>query len=924
MVGDVTKHTSYPDRHVGPSESDITRMLDVVGASSLAELVEETIPSSIRDVIKLEEPIAEERVLGALKEIADLNEVFVSMIGMGYYDTFTPPVVMRNVIENPAWYTSYTPYQPEISQGRLELLLGFQTAICDLTGMDVANASLLDEATAAAEAMAMCRRAANKEEFVVDARCHPQTISVIRGRGAPLGIRVRVEDAATTDLSNACGVLVQYPDTTGEISDWRELAVRSHEAGALVVAAADPMALALIKPPGEWGADIVVGSTQRFGMPMGFGGPHAAFLATTEARVRIMPGRLVGISRDSAGRPAYRLALQTREQHIRREKATSNICTAQALPAMIATLFLCWHGAEGLGEIATRIHRFASRLAGAKGIRVANQSWFDTLTLRVNNAEDVIARAASKRINLRPVSETEVGVSFDETTDETVFQTLLGILGVEEGEVKVGIDDCQLRETPVLEHQMFKQFRTEHEMLRYLRRLADRDLGLDRTSIPLGSCTMKLNPTSAMIPITWEKFARIHPFAPSDQTRGYGRLISDLESALIEITGYDSVSLQPNAGSQGEFAGLMAVAAYHRERGEGQRTVCLIPTSAHGTNAASATMAGFSPVPVGCDPAGNIDLDDLREKVSQYSDHLGVMMITYPSTHGVFEESITEICELIHQNGGEVYVDGANLNAMVGLARPGRFGGDVSHLNLHKTFAIPHGGGGPGVGPVGVRSHLAPYLPSHPLDPGPSKGVPVSAAPWGSAGVLPITWVYLRMMGGDGLRRASEIAILNANYVAARLEPMFPILYKGKQGRVAHECIVDLHEVTSRSGVTAEDVAKRLADYEFHAPTLAFPVPGTLMVEPTESESLLELDRFCDAMLAIAHEIDRVESGEWPKDDNPLRNAPHTAPDLMCDDWNHPYSRQVASAIAARTYFPPVGRVDGAFGDRNLVCRCIP
>jgi glycine dehydrogenase len=882
--------------------------------------------------------LSETEVVERLRQLAGKNIVVPSLIGLGYHDTIVPPVIQRNVLENPAWYTAYTPYQPEISQGRLEALLNFQTMVSDLTGLDVANSSLLDEPTAAAEAMAMCRRisSGDRNTFYVDPDCHIPTIAVVETRARAAGLEVRMLDD-DAEPEEAFGVLLQYPGSSGAIIDHSELIARFAGAGAAVAVATDLLALTMLQPPGEWGADIAVGSAQRFGVPLGYGGPHAGFIATREMHVRTLPGRLVGVSKDPAGRMAYRLALQTREQHIRREKATSNVCTAQVLLAVMAGFYGSWHGPDGLRGIAGEVHRlasvFASSVAGA-GFEVVNDNWFDTISVRVpGRAREVAADVLRQGVNIGVADDETIRVAFDETSDDSTVRTLLLGLGVEPADEpnRVGIPEGLGRTTDFMTHPVFNEYHSEHEMLRYLRRLADRDLALDRSMIPLGSCTMKLNATSEMIPITWPEFSGIHPYAPIEQAGGYLELIAELESYLAEATGYDRVSIQPNAGSQGELAGLLAIAAYHRDRGEGDRRVCLIPASAHGTNAASAAMAGMRVVVVKTDDSGNVDLDDLKSKAAENSETLACAMVTYPSTHGVFEEGITRLCEIVHEHGGQVYVDGANLNALVGLARPAAFGADVSHLNLHKTFTIPHGGGGPGVGPIGVRSHLAPYLPNHPLleEAGPATGIgPISGAPFGSAGILPIPYAYIRLMGADGLRQATKVAILSANYVASRLNSYYPVLYRGERGRVAHECILDLRPMTKQSGVTAEDVAKRLADYGFHAPTLSFPVPGTLMVEPTESESLRELDRFCEAMIAIRAEADRIASGEWGKDDNPLVNAPHTAEDLVDETWTHPYSRRIAvypgDGSAVDKYWPPVGRVDGPGGDRNLVCACPP
>jgi glycine dehydrogenase len=936
---------AFASRHIGLSEDDENKMLAELGVATRADLIAQTVPATIRLVGTLALPTAltEPEALALLRAKAARNQVFTSLIGLGYSNTITPPVIARNVFENPAWYTAYTPYQPEISQGRLEALLNFQTMVADLTAMDLANASLLDEATAAAEAMTMSRRLSRHagRVFFVDAGCHPQTIAVIETRAEPIGIDVVVGDPSVDlDVDQTFGVLLALPASTGALSDWTAMIERVHAAGGLATVVVDLLALALIAPPGEMGADIVVGSSQRFGVPLGFGGPHAAFMATRHAHARALPGRLVGVSTDDAGRPALRLALQTREQHIRREKATSNICTAQVLLAVMAGFYAVWHGPEGLRRIARRVHRLTSILAAgikAGGLQLMHDSWFDTVAVRTpGRAREICADARARNINLRLINDDTVGISLDETTTLSVVQDVCAAFGVAasvEDLVEEGIPTGLPRSGEILVHPVFRRYHSEHEMLRYLRRLADRDLALDRTMIPLGSCTMKLNATSEMIPVTWPELAAIHPFAPIDQVGGYLEMIHELEAALLEITGYDAVSLQPNAGSQGELAGLLAIRAYHRARGDDERTVCLIPSSAHGTNAASAVMAGMRVVVVACDERGNIDLDDLRRLVGEHGDRLAACMVTYPSTHGVFEAGITELCEIVHAAGGQVYVDGANLNALVGIAKPGWFGADVSHLNLHKTFCIPHGGGGPGVGPVAAKAHLAPFLPSHPLRPeaGPATGAvvgPVAAAPWGSAGILAIPWVYITLMGPDGLTAATEAAILNANYVAHRLNPHFPVLYTGERGRVAHECIIDLRPITKATGVTVDDVAKRLTDYGFHAPTMSFPVAGTLMVEPTESEGKAELDRFCDAMIAIRSEIDRVASGEWTSANSPLRHAPHPAADVATDAWDRAYTRDEAvfplSSLRTAKYWPPVGRIDAASGDRNLVCACPP
>ena len=927
-------------RHVGPTDDDIAHMLAVIGADTTGDLLAATMPPSIVAGAALALPggVSETEALAKLRAIAARNRRVTSLIGMGYTGTITPPVIARNVLENPSWYTAYTPYQPEISQGRLEALLNFQTLVTELTGLDVANASLLDEATAAAEAMTMARRQSksSSDRFVVHHDTHPQTIAVLRTRAEPVGIELVVGDIeALDDPDGLFGALFSLPASSGAVIDWTMAIARVHELGGIAVVTTDPLACVLTTPPGQLGADIAVGSAQRFGVPMGFGGPHAAFIAAHERSARSMPGRIVGVSTDTAGRPALRLALQTREQHIRREKATSNICTAQVLLANIAGFYAAWHGRNGLTRIAERVQRLTSIAAAglrAGGVDVVNDTWFDTLRLRVTSADAAVSAALAAGYNIRRVDDTSVSFTFDETTsldDVTSIVTAMGGTPLDLADADLapdGLPTTSRRSDEFLTQSVFDRYHSEHEMLRYLRRLSDRDLALDRTMIPLGSCTMKLNATSEMVPITWPEFADIHPFAPVDQVAGYLEMISDLEQRLATITGYDAVSLQPNAGSQGEYAGLLAIRAYHRSRGDDQRTVCLIPSSAHGTNAASAVMAGMEVHVVACDDAGNVDLADVRAKIAEVGDRLAATMITYPSTHGVFEAEVGQLCELIHAAGGQVYVDGANLNALVGHARPGEFGADVSHLNLHKTFCIPHGGGGPGVGPIGVRSHLAPFLPGHPLRDDQPVGA-VSAAPYGSAGILPIPWMYIEMMGGSGLTTATTIAIVAANYIAERLDPHFPVLYRGAKGRVAHECILDLRPITKATGVTVDDVAKRLMDYGFHAPTMSFPVAGTLMVEPTESESLREIDRFCDAMISIRTEIDAVASGVWAHEDSPLHHAPHTAEDLLAD-WNRPYSREMAAfptaALRASKYFPAVSRIDGAQGDRHLICSCEP
>jgi glycine dehydrogenase len=941
----MTDFPPFVARHVGPDADDQAKMLAAVGYGSLAELLDAAVPGSVHETAPLRLPpgAAEADVAAELRDLAAANQVLTPMIGLGYSDTLTPAVIRRNILENPAWYTAYTPYQPEISQGRLEALLVFQTMVTDLTGLTTANASLLDEATAAAEAMALCHRSARAKDgaaFVVDADCLPQTIGVVRTRATPLGIPVVVadlDDGLPETDGGIFGVLLQYPGTSGAVRDHAGLIEAAHEAGALVAVATDLLALTLLRPPGEIGADVAVGSSQRFGVPLGFGGPHAGFMAVRAGLERGLPGRLVGVSVDADGAPAYRLALQTREQHIRREKATSNICTAQVLLAVIAAMYAVYHGPAGLAAIATTVHRRARALAAglrAAGIDLVHDSYFDTLLAHVpGRADEIVAAAEARGVNLRRADADHVGISCDEATTDAHIDTVLAAFEASTVDSPDGTawPAGLTRTTPYLTHPTFSAYRSETAMLRYLRRLADKDYALDRGMIPLGSCTMKLNATTEMEPVTLPGFSRIHPFAPASQTTGYRHLIDDLERWLAEITGYDAVSVQPNAGSQGEFAGLLAIHAYHQARGEGHRNVCLIPSSAHGTNAASAAMAGLRVVVVACRENGDVDLDDLRAKVAEHADRLAVLMVTYPSTHGVFEADIAAVCAAVHDAGGQVYVDGANLNALVGLARPGHFGADVSHLNLHKTFCIPHGGGGPGVGPVAVRAHLAPYLPNHPLAPaaGPETGPgPISAAPWGSASILPISWAYVRLMGPDGLLHATGAAILAANYVAARLRAHYPVLYTGHDGLVAHECIVDLRHITKQTGVSVDDVAKRLVDFGFHAPTMSFPVPGTLMIEPTESEDLAELDRFCDAMIAIRAEITAVGNGELDREDNPLRNAPHTAAAVTATDWPHPYPREQAAypveSLRREKYWPPVRRIDGAWGDRNLMCACPP
>jgi glycine dehydrogenase len=940
-LADLLDDRDFITRHIGPAPLERDVMLAVLGVASAEELIAQTVPAPILldTPLPLGPPRTVDDVTRELQALAAKNRPRRSLIGLGYYGTVTPPVVQRNVLENPAWYTAYTPYQPEISQGRLEALLTFQTMVADLTGLDLANASLLDEATAAAEAMTMARRlsANNGDVFFVHHDTHPQTLAVLATRAEPVGIELVVgdlDDFGALAAGDCFGALFSLPTSSGAVPDWSAPLADARAAGIVTVVATDLLACVLMPSPGELGADIAIGSAQRFGVPMGFGGPHAAFIAAHERAARALPGRLVGVSTDTAGRPALRLALQTREQHIRREKATSNICTAQVLLANIAAFYACWHGPEGLQRIAERTHRLTSLLADALrrgGLDLVNDTWFDTLRVRVPDAASVHAQARQAGYDLLEVDATTVGIALDETCSLSTVADVLAIIGLDAPGGDAAADGLRARRAGrLLDHEVFRRYRTEHEMLRFLRRLADSDLALDRTMIPLGSCTMKLNATVEMAPITWPEFAHVHPYAPDDETEGYREMIAGLERALVTITGYDAVSLQPNAGSQGEFAGLLAIRAYHRSRGDHQRTVCLIPSSAHGTNAASAVMAGLGVVVVACDVHGNVDVDDLRAKSAAAGDRLAAIMITYPSTHGVFEVAVGEICELVHAAGGQVYVDGANLNALVGVARPGAFGADVSHLNLHKTFCIPHGGGGPGVGPVAVRAHLAEFLPGHPLATRRGEQPPVgavSAAPFGSAGILPISWVYIALMGADGLREATVQAIVSANYVATRLNDAFPVLYANERGRVAHECILDIRPLTKATGVTVDDIAKRLIDHGFHAPTISFPVAGTLMVEPTESETLVELDRFCTAMLAIRAEIDQVAGGTWTIDDSPLRHAPHTAEDLL-GRWERPYSRHLGAyptnAARAHKYFPPVSRIDAAAGDRHLVCSCEP
>jgi len=951
---------NFADRHIGPDADAVATMLKTIGVGSLDELADKALPAGILDALsddgvapgldQLLPAASEHEALAELRAMADSNTVAVSMIGQGYFDTLTPPVLRRNILENPAWYTAYTPYQPEISQGRLEALLNFQTMVADLTGLEVANASMLDEGTAAAEAMTLMHRAVRgpSSRLAVDTDVYRQTAAILTTRAEPLGIEIVTADLrAGLPDGDFFGVITQLPGASGAVVDWTELVAAAHERGALVAVGADLLALTLIAPPGDIGADVAFGTTQRFGVPMGFGGPHAGYLAVHAKHARQLPGRLVGVSVDADGSPAFRLALQTREQHIRRDKATSNICTAQVLLAVIAAMYASYHGADGLAGIARRVHRHAEMIAGALGDALVHAKFFDTVLASVpGRADDVIAAAKAKGVNLWRVDADHVSVSCDEATTEEHVATVIEAFGAGRPATSglgagrpatsgLGVAsaeplraDIATRTSEFLSHPAFTHYRTETEMMRYLRSLADKDIALDRSMIPLGSCTMKLNAAAEMEPITWPEFSRQHPFSPASDTPGLRKLIADLETWLTAITGYDAVSLQPNAGSQGEYAGLLAIQAYHAERGQPDRDVCLIPSSAHGTNAASAALAGMRVVVVACRANGDVDLDDLRAKVTEHADRLSALMITYPSTHGVYEHDIADICAAVHDVGGQVYVDGANLNALVGLARPGRFGGDVSHLNLHKTFCIPHGGGGPGVGPVAVREHLAAYLPGHPLAEELPEKYTVSSAPYGSASILPITWAYIRMMGAGGLRAASLTAIASANYIARRLDEYYPVLYTGENGMVAHECILDLRGITKDTGVTVDDVAKRLADYGFHAPTMSFPVAGTLMVEPTESESLAEVDAFCDAMIAIRGEIDKVAARLWPVDDNPLRGAPHTAECLLVADWDHPYTREQAAYPLGKGFrpkvWPPVRRIDGAYGDRNLVCSCPP
>ncbi len=946
---DPQKDQEFIHRHIGPSDEQIAAMLHDLNLSSLDELIEKTVPQSIhrKEQLAINAPASEIAVLNKLKELAAQNQVFKSYIGMGYHDTIIPPVILRNVLENPGWYTAYTPYQPEISQGRLEALLTFQQMIIDLTGMEMSNASLLDEATAAAEAMAMCKRVNKKNKsqlFFVANDCHPQNIAVVKTRAEHFGFDVIVGDPETELAQHECfGALIQYPSTTGEVRDISTIIDTAHQKNCLVTVATDLMSLLLLRAPGSLGADIVVGSSQRFGVPMGFGGPHAAFFAFKDDDKRSSPGRVIGVSIDRNGNTAYRMAMQTREQHIRREKANSNICTSQALLAILATFYAMYHGPKGLRQIAQRIYNLTATLASAltaKKIELAHQSFFDTLTINVGNKQkEIVRRAEDKRINLRIIGANQLGISLSEKTTLDDIKALIGVFTAE------SIDTIDLttiepldgipgklhrkRDNEYLTHDIFNRYHSETEMMRYLKRLENRDITLCHSMIPLGSCTMKLNSAVEMIPITWPEFSDLHPFAPLEQAKGYLQIFSDLEKMLTAITGYDAVSLQPNAGSQGEYAGLLAIKHYHRANKQENRDVCLIPTSAHGTNPASAQMAGMKIVLVACDDQGNVDLTDLRNKAAQHSTNLAALMITYPSTHGVYEEAVIEICDIVHQHGGQVYLDGANLNALVGVAAPGKFGADVSHLNLHKTFSIPHGGGGPGMGPIAVKSHLAPFLPTHPVHAFANRSednAVISAAPWGSSGILPISWAYISLMGHDGLRKATEVAILNANYIAKKLSPHYSVLYTGKNGFVAHECIIDLRPIKQNTGISEEDIAKRLMDYGFHAPTMSFPVPGTLMIEPTESESKDELDRFIDALSNIRREITKVERKEIDAIDNPLKNAPHPVSDIASANWTHPYSREEAVFplpwLRASKYWPPVARIDNVYGDRNLFCSC--
>jgi len=931
-------HSAFVERHIGPNDAEIAQMLDVVGHATLDAMTDAIVPARIKSPapLALPESMTEVQALAKIRAIADKNTVLRSFIGQGYYGTHTPNVILRNILENPAWYTAYTPYQAEISQGRMEALINFQTLCADLTGMEIANASLLDEATAAAEAMTLAKRSAKSKSdtFFVHDAVHPQTLELLRTRAEPMGIVLRVGTPAEAMEAEAFGLLLQYPDTFGQVGDYKALVDAVHARGGLVAVATDLLALTLLAAPGEWGADMVVGNSQRFGVPFGFGGPHAAFMACRDAYKRSMPGRLIGVSIDAEGKPAYRLTLQTREQHIRREKATSNICTAQVLLAVMASMYAVYHGPEGLARIARRTHRLASILAASlrsAGVQVGGD-FFDTLHITGVHADEIHAKARAAGYNLRAIDSDSVGISLDETATRADIVALAAVFGAQadvdalDASTADELPPALLRQSAFLTHPVFNTHHSEHELLRYLRSLADKDLAMDRTMIPLGSCTMKLNATAEMIPVTWPEFSQIHPLVPADQALGYKELIETLEAMLVECTGYDAVSLQPNSGAQGEYAGLLAIRAYHRSRGEDHRDICLIPDSAHGTNPASAQMCGMKVVVTKTDANGNVDVEDIRVNAEKYSDRLAAIMITYPSTHGVFEEEVVEICEIIHQHGGQVYTDGANMNALVGVAKPGKWGSDVSHLNLHKTFCIPHGGGGPGVGPCAVKEHLAPFLPGKLGDNGP-VGM-VSAASFGSASILPISWMYIAMMGSEGLRKATQVAQLNANYIARRLAPHFKTLYTGRNGLVAHECILDVRPLEKTSGIGAEDVAKRLIDFGFHAPTLSFPVAGTLMVEPTESESLHELDRFIDAMIQIREEIRAIEDGRLDREDNPLKNAPHTATAVTASEWTHAYPRELAAfplpSLKLQKYWPPVARVDNVYGDKNVMCACIP
>ncbi|MDX3930332.1 MAG: aminomethyl-transferring glycine dehydrogenase [Stenotrophomonas sp.] len=931
-------HNAFVERHIGPNDAEIAQMLSVVGHASLDALTDAIVPARIKSPapLALPESITEVQALAKIRAIADQNTVLRSFIGQGYYGTHTPNVILRNILENPAWYTAYTPYQAEISQGRMEALINFQTLCADLTGMEIANASLLDEATAAAEAMTLAKRSAKSKSdtFFVHDAVHPQTLELLRTRAEPLGIVLRVGTPAEALEAEAFGLLLQYPDTFGQVADHKALVDAVHARGGLVAVATDLLALTLLAAPGEWGADIVVGNSQRFGVPFGFGGPHAAFMACRDAYKRSMPGRLIGVSIDAQGNPAYRLTLQTREQHIRREKATSNICTAQVLLAVMASMYAVYHGPDGLTRIARRTHRLAAILAAAlrsNGVAVGSD-FFDTLHVTGIDAAAIHGAARAAGYNLRAIDSSSVSISLDETATREDVVALAAVFGAQadvdalDDSTADAIPADLARRSAFLTHPVFNTHHSEHELLRYLRSLADKDLAMDRTMIPLGSCTMKLNATAEMIPVTWPEFGNIHPLVPADQAVGYKALIEGLEAMLVECTGYDAVSLQPNSGAQGEYAGLLAIRAYHRSRGDDHRDICLIPDSAHGTNPASAQMCGMKVVVTKTDANGNVDVDDIRRNAEKYSDRLAALMVTYPSTHGVFEEEIVEICEIIHQHGGQVYTDGANMNALVGVAKPGKWGSDVSHLNLHKTFCIPHGGGGPGVGPCAVKSHLAPFLPR--VLGGEGDVGMVSAASFGSASILPISWMYITLMGSEGLRKATQVALLNANYIATRLAPHFKTLYTGRNGLVAHECILDVRPLEKTSGIGAEDIAKRLIDFGFHAPTLSFPVAGTLMVEPTESESQHELDRFIDAMIQIREEIAAIEDGRLEREDNPLKNAPHTATAVTASEWTHAYPRELAAfplaSLKQSKYWPPVARVDNVYGDKNVMCACIP